>query len=145
VTEELLCDADLRMAIKRDGRVVALGRRRRTVDALLRLVVEERDDGCRVQGCGRRGFLHVHHLVHWTKGGPTSPDNLACLCPEHHRMVHAGLLKLVGDPTTPDGLLTLDDRGRPLPRPGPIPPSEPLPAAPSWYRGTYWGQRINSI
>ena len=143
-TRELLCDADLRVATRRDGRVVALGRRRRTVNHALRVLVEDRDQGCRVDGCGRRGFLHVHHLVHWADGGPTDPSNLASLCPEHHRMVHAGQLRLVGDPERPDGLVTIDARGRPLPRPEPIPPPE-LPAAPSWYRGTYWGQRINVV
>jgi hypothetical protein len=144
VAAQLTCDADFRAVVERHGIVVATFRRRRTVPEVLRNLIEDRDQGCRVPGCGRRGFLHIHHLVHWANGGPTSTDNLLALCPEHHRMVHAGLLRISGNPDHPDGLVFVDARGRPLPQPCALPPPRPLPQPPTTYRGTHWGERINS-
>jgi hypothetical protein len=140
----LTCDADFRAVVERHGIVVATFRRRRTVPEVLRNLIEDRDQGCRVPGCGRCGFLHIHHLVHWAKGGPTTSDNLIALCPEHHRMVHAGLLRISGNPDQPDGLVFVDARGRPVPKPRAFAPPGPLPDPPSTYRGTHWGERIDS-
>jgi hypothetical protein len=140
---EVCCDADLREAIVRDGRIVALGRRRRTVDSPLRWAIEDRDGGCRVPGCGRRRFVHVHHIVFWEDGGPTDPSNLVALCPEHHRAVHAGTLTLRGDPDVPDGPGSLEflHDGTPLPTPrAAAPPGPPPPSTP--YQGTHWAERI---
>ena len=114
---ELTCEADVRAVLYQGGRPVGLGRRRRVADPMLRALIEDRDDGCRI--CGRRGWLHIHHLVHWEDGGPTEPDNLVALCTGCHRAVHTGRLRLVGDPTTTDGLVVLDHQWRPLPRPSP--------------------------
>ena len=132
VRRELTCDADVRAVLWRGGRPVGFGRRRRVADPMLRALIEDRDDGCRV--CGRRGWLHIHHLVHWEDGGPTDDDNLAALCARCHRAVHAGRLRLVGDPTKPGGLLALDHHGRPLPRPSPL-PVRALPESPAAYPG----------
>ena len=126
---ELTCDADIRAVLWQDGRPVGLGRRRRVADPMLRALIEDRDDGCRI--CGRRGWLHIHHLVHWEDDGPTDPDNLVALCTACHRAVHAGRLRLIGDPTT--------TRRPPHPRPAkddhphnPRPtPSGPCPRTPS--------------
>ncbi len=108
------CDATVRAVIERLGQPVALGRRRRTVPRRLRRLIEGRDGGCRIPGCGRRHRLHIHHLVHWSAGGPTDPDNLLALCPAHHRLVHLGRLFITGDPTRPDGLEFTDLHGRRL-------------------------------
>jgi hypothetical protein len=35
-------------------------------------------------------WIHAHHVWHWSKGGPTSLDNLVLLCPRHHRLLHEG-------------------------------------------------------
>ena len=129
---ELTCDADMRAVLWRGGRPVNLGRRRRIVDPALRALIEDRDDGCRV--CGGRGWLHIHHLVHWEVGGPTDDDNLVALCTGCHRAVHAGRLRLTGDPTKRDGLLILDAVGRPLPRPSPR-STRALPEAGAPYPG----------
>ncbi|MDQ6798093.1 MAG: HNH endonuclease, partial [Actinomycetota bacterium] len=45
-----------------------------------RLAIEERDGGCRVPGCDRTRWLHVHHVVHWEDGGATDTSNLMSLC-----------------------------------------------------------------
>lgn len=142
VRQQLTCDADLRAVLEVKGIPIETWRRTRVVNQVLRMLIEDRDQGCRVDGCGRRGFLHVHHLWHWEDGGPTIPENLCALCPEHHRMVHEGRLILVGDPTRPDGLTTLDRWRRPLPQPGPLPPSV-LPAAAEPFPPTLWGGRLH--
>lgn len=121
----LACDATGRVVLERKGTPVHVFARRRSVDDRLRALVEHRDGGCRVPGCGRRRGLHVHHLVHHGGGGLTVPANLCCLCPAHHRIHHAGRLGIAGDPTTPDGLVFTDHRGRPIRGPSPVPPGGP--------------------
>lgn len=112
----LACDITLRAVVERDGRPVRFGRRRRTIPPILRTLIEHRDGGCRVPGCGQRRWLHVHHIVHWANGGSTDPSNLVAFCPHHHRLLHAGRLKIDGDPDDPDpdGVTVADERGRPL-------------------------------
>ena len=121
----LACDATGRVVLERKGTPIHVFARRRTVDDRLRSLVEQRDGRCRVPGCGRRRWLHVHHLVHAQDGGLSVPANLCCLCPAHHRLHHAGRLGISGDPTTPDGLVFTDHRGRPIRGPSPLPPAGP--------------------
>ncbi len=55
----------------------------------LRRLVHHRDGGtCVFSGCTNKQWLQVHHIVHWSKGGPTDLDNLILLCGFHHRFVH---------------------------------------------------------
>jgi hypothetical protein len=56
-------------------------------------------------------------------------------------MVHDGRLFLIGDPTKPGNLLTLDRWRRPLPQPGPLPPST-IPVPPAPFPATLWGGRL---
>jgi hypothetical protein len=123
------CDATTRVVAERNGTPVHVFARRRSVDDRLRALIEHRDGGCRVPGCGRRRWVHVHHLVHHEDGGLTVPGNLCCLCPAHHRLHHQGRLGIDGDPTVPDGLRFTDRRGRPLRGPSPRPPGAPPPEA----------------
>jgi hypothetical protein len=61
----------------------------RTIPPSTRRALEARDQHCVFQGCDRRlNWCDGHHLVWWTKGGPTELSNLALLCRPHHRMVH---------------------------------------------------------
>jgi hypothetical protein len=47
-----------------------------------------RDHGrCRYPGCESRR-VDLHHIRHWSNGGPTSLDNLLSLCRQHHTAVH---------------------------------------------------------
>jgi len=114
------CDGRIKPVFEVDGVAVSVGRAERIVPDRTRRIVEHRDGGCRVPGCGRRRWLHVHHIVHWEDGGATDTANLCCLCPQHHRMHHRDRLDINGNPDHPEGLAFRDQRGRPL---GPRPPN----------------------
>jgi uncharacterized protein DUF222/HNH endonuclease len=61
----------------------------RSLPASTRRALEARDRHCVFPGCGRpTHWCDGHHLVWWTRGGPTALPNLALLCRQHHRMVH---------------------------------------------------------
>ncbi len=132
----LSCDCTLRWVLERHGHPVAKGRRSRTVDPLLRTLVEQRDQTCVVPGCSQRRWLHCHHLQHWEDDGPTDPDNLIALCPRHHRAHHAGGLRITGKP---GDLHVAHADGTPLEPLRTSAPEAPLPPAAA---GPYEGPRI---
>ena len=87
-SRRLACDASLVvMQHARDGRVVEVAARTRTIPPALRRALQYRDRGCRFPGCGLP-FGQGHHVQHWADGGPTTLSNLALLCRRHHRAVH---------------------------------------------------------
>ena len=87
-SRRLACDASrVVMHHGRDGRVVEVAARTRTIPPALRRALHHRDRGCRFPGCGSR-FGQGHHIRHWAQGGPTKLSNLAMLCRRHHRAVH---------------------------------------------------------
>lgn len=87
--EELTCDARIQPALDDGtGVTVGVGRTTRTIPHWLRRLVEGRDRTCRFPGCDRTRWLHIHHRVPWSRGGPTNLDNLIALCGFHHRMLH---------------------------------------------------------
>jgi predicted HNH restriction endonuclease len=53
---------------------------------------------CEVSGCQHlvfvcadgRAYSEVHHIVPLGEGGDDTPDNVACVCPSHHREAHVG-------------------------------------------------------
>lgn len=48
-----------------------------------------RDQACRFPGCARRAArCDLDHTDDWASGGRTAFDNLAHLCPAHHRLKH---------------------------------------------------------
>lgn len=63
------CDVRVRPVIEAGGKAVSVGRAFRTVPDRTRIVIEERDRGCRVPGCDRSRWLHVHHVF-----GKTAAD-----------------------------------------------------------------------
>src|SRR6266566_6037867 len=113
----IACDASLVvMQHGRDGRVVEVGTRTRTIPPAIRRALHHRDRGCRSPGCGVR-FGQGHHIRHWANGGPTTLSNLALLCRRHHRAVHEEGYQL---DRQPDGELRFRrPDGRPLPE---VPP-----------------------
>lgn len=63
----------------------------------------------------------MHHIVHWTHGGPTEYYNLVTVCGFHHAVIH----KCNWDVVLEDGQAVWF---RPLARryePGPAPPEHP--------------------
>src|SRR5947207_816524 len=113
VVERLLCDTSVR-AVATDPAVgtATPPRRTRTIPRALRRLIAARDRGCRWPGCTHQRFLHVHHLVHFTRGGPTDAVNCFQLCTFHHRLVHEGGWRIAGDPAESSGLTFVSPRGR---------------------------------
>ncbi|WP_323100204.1 HNH endonuclease signature motif containing protein, partial [Intrasporangium sp. YIM S08009] len=107
----------------------------RVVPHRTRVLVLDRDRGCRFPGCptSSADYLEVHHLTHWRDGGLTDLDNLACLCTFHHDSHHRGEYAITGDPTTADGLRFDTRQGWPIgpptrsPKPSPDTPIGPPP------------------
>ena len=106
----------------RDGRVVEVDARTRTIPPATRRALHHRDRGCRFPGCGVR-FGQGHHIRHWAQGGPTTLSNLTMLCRRHHRAVHEEGYQVERQP---DGALRFRrPDGRLLPE-VPPPPEVPL-------------------
>lgn len=86
--DRLRCDAHvMNVTDDADGKIVGVGRRRRTIPILLRRALLLRDRGCRFPGCTNR-LVDGHHIQPWSAGGATTLDNLLALCRRHHRYVH---------------------------------------------------------
>ncbi|MDX1578107.1 MAG: DUF222 domain-containing protein, partial [Gemmatimonadota bacterium] len=92
-----------------DGRILDVGRARRSIPTHIRRALQVRDRGCRFPGCANR-FTDGHHVFHWVDGGPTSLANTMLLCGFHHTLVHEGGWKVQwwGREKTP---VFLDPRG----------------------------------
>jgi uncharacterized protein DUF222/HNH endonuclease len=121
-SRRLACDANrVVMQHARDGRVVEVAARTRTIPPALRRALHHRDRGCRFPGCGVR-FGQGHHIRHWAQGGPTMLSNLALLCRRHHRAIHEEGYRVDREP---DGELQFRrPDGRLLPE-VPLPPNVP--------------------
>lgn len=75
--------------------VLYLGRTERYANREQRRALAARDRGCAVPGCDRPpAFCDAHHVVFWDNAGKTDIDNLVLLCRHHHRMIHAGRLRV---------------------------------------------------
>ncbi len=118
-SRRMACDAAVvAMVHAKNGSVLNVGRRTRTIPPHIRRALEERDRGCRFPGCGCR-FTEAHHVKHWADGGETSLGNTLLLCRRHHRAVHEGRVKVSvnGGGTvlfvTPKGRMLVDAPTRP--------------------------------
>ncbi len=101
VLEEALCGGRLELtASDLAGRPIALGRTTRVIKPRLRRYVLHRDGGCAADGCTSRYRLQPHHIVPWSQGGSTDPENLTTLCWFHHHVVVHGRGFAI-DPTSP--------------------------------------------
>lgn len=124
----LACDAQVIAAAHQAGRLLGINPTERTANRRLRRYLEQRDGGCVHPLCQQTRNLHAHHIWHWEDGGPTTPDNLVCLCRRHHRALHHGDFTIEGDPEV--GSLTFrDERRRPIRPPDlgadALPPPDP--------------------
>ena len=139
-SRRMACDAARVAMCHRDGEVVSVGRRRRTIPPHIRRALEERDRGCRYPGCASR-FTEAHHVKHWADGGETSLANTILLCRRHHRLVHEGGTRLALDRDGKAAFFTregavlggsppLPEVTRQLPEPPPPPPNRLSNGAP---------------
>jgi hypothetical protein len=131
LADRYTCDAGVVPVWKTDGKPVAVGRQHRIVPQRIRVLIEDRDKGCRYPGCPATGFLENHHLQHWRDGGVTEPSNLISLCPFHHGELHKSTFTIDGDPQRIDGLAFNDHHGYPLRPPHLKAPPPDLPP-PAW-------------
>ena len=89
-SRRLACDASVVVIHEgRDGSVLDVGRKTRTVPTPIRRALTTRDRCCRFPGCTARR-CDAHHIEHWADGGSTSLDNLMLLCRRHHTLLHEG-------------------------------------------------------
>ena len=88
MSRRMACDAS-RVVIRhdRDGTVLDVGRKTRTIPPAIRRALRARDRRCRFPGCNAR-HCDAHHVRHWADGGATRLNNLLLLCRHHHRAVH---------------------------------------------------------
>ncbi|MDE0258716.1 MAG: DUF222 domain-containing protein [Gammaproteobacteria bacterium] len=134
-SRRMACDAAVvAMVHAKDGSMLSVGRRTRTIPPHIRRALDERDRGCRFPGCACQ-FTEAHHVKHWADGGETSLRNTLLLCRRHHRAVHEGRVKVSvnGDGTvlffTPKGRMLVDAPSRPkAARDGERPGLPPVPA-----------------
>ena len=96
--ERIACDATLSRVLLADSMVIDVGRATRAALPAQprrgdpsRTALRVRDKGCRWPGCDRQvSWSSPHHIVYWTKDGPSNLPNLVLLCFFHHRLVHEG-------------------------------------------------------
>ena len=90
---ELMEKANISLVITTDdGEPLHVGRSQRLVTAAIFRALLARSGGtCEFTGChASHHRAHAHHITWWRNGGETSIDNIALLCPHHHRLVHHG-------------------------------------------------------
>jgi len=87
----MTCDAVVdRVVLAADGRVLSMDTLGRLATVAQQHALAARDGGCTWPGCTAPPALcEAHHVVWWSRGGPTTIDNLALLCHRHHTQVHA--------------------------------------------------------
>ena len=64
-----------------------LGRKQRTATEAQRVALVARDQHC--VGCGANPlWCRAHHIIWWSKNGPTDLDNLVLVCDDCHHKIH---------------------------------------------------------
>ncbi len=88
IAKRLLCDCGVVPTLEDDaGRVIDVGRKRRTIGPAIRRALVARDEGCRFPSCTNT-ICDAHHVEHWIDDGETHPRNLLLVCRRHHKYVH---------------------------------------------------------
>jgi 5-methylcytosine-specific restriction endonuclease McrA len=87
--QAVLCDSVVEVTARsEDGMPMVYGRKTRTIPPALRRFLLHRDGlTCQADGCPSQHRLQIHHLIPWSKGGTTDPDNLITLCWYHHQVI----------------------------------------------------------
>lgn len=100
IMRRICCDARVqRIVFGPKSKPLDVGRSTRTIPQAIRAAVTARDRHCRFPGCDRSPrYSEVHHIDHWTDGGPTSTENCVLMCRRHHHLIHEGGYRLDHDP-----------------------------------------------
>lgn len=94
------------------ARILNVGRSHRAPTLKQRRAVIARQGGlCAAPGC-HHTHLEIHHVMWWSRGGPTDLDLLAGLCVRCHHLLHRGLLNIRGN--AHDGFQFTNQDNRPL-------------------------------
>jgi len=119
VTERLLCDAEITgLLMSQDNQVLWLGRSHRTAPPALVRALIARDGGCTQCGASVSN-CEVHHLLEWTDGGTTDPDNCCLLCTRcHHDHHDRGLTLTYTNPNAQPGVVSQSAKDPPTRQPG---------------------------
>ncbi|MET0714095.1 MAG: HNH endonuclease signature motif containing protein, partial [Mycetocola sp.] len=94
---QILCDGSIVPAfLDTGGALVALGTEDRLFNRAQRMGMIARDGptcgipGCEIPATG----CEAHHIIEYSKGGPTTIDNGALYCWFHHRMIDTGVFSV---------------------------------------------------
>ena len=119
--EQLVANASIEASfVDEHGTVVGMARARTLLSSRVVRAVKTHDAQCRWPGCTTTNGLEVHHLVPRSWGGTDDLNNLASVCPRHHRqLVPHGPFALIGAPRRVGGLdlVSADDLLADLDRP----------------------------
>ena len=115
-----LCVSDFTAFLMQEGdgtrqaQVLNAGRDRYQPNQLQRRSVLARQKGvCAAPGC-KHTHLEIHHVIWWSRGGPTDLDQLIGLCSRCHHLLHRGRLHIAGNAL--DGFDFTNRLGKPLDR-----------------------------
>ncbi|MHA7295375.1 HNH endonuclease signature motif containing protein, partial [Arthrobacter sp. HLT1-21] len=86
----IACDADiLPVVLGSRGQILDVGRPRRLFPPTLRKALTARDGGCAFPDCMIPSpWTDAHHILPFSRGGPTTTDNGVLLCTRHHHLLH---------------------------------------------------------
>jgi hypothetical protein len=124
------CDCSIVTSLERDGEILSVGRKTRTISTPIRRALIARDRHCRFPGCTAKVWVDGHHIDHWVHDGETKLSNLILVCRVHHRAVHEYSYRVVPQgnevtffrpdgtrietpsPSTPDKVVATNDAAR---------------------------------
>ena len=103
--EQLNCGATLsRLVMAGDSVILGMGRKTRLATPSQQRAIRIRDGGCVFPSCDRPAqWCDIHHIKPYAQDGPTSPENMACLCRRRHTLIHNSKWTIE---TSPDGTYT---------------------------------------
>jgi len=113
---EAFCTGSIETITTNNGQPLAVGRRTRVISPALRRAVLHRDNGaCTADGCTSRYRLQPHHVLPFSRGGRTDPNNLTTLCWYHHHVVIHGIGYIIDHDSPPGRLRFRKPHGGPDP------------------------------
>ncbi|MFF1882452.1 DUF222 domain-containing protein [Pseudarthrobacter sp. NPDC058196] len=114
----------------RDGAPLEIGRTRYRLPETIKKWIRLRDAKCTFPGCtNHTPDNDTDHLTAWHHGGTTDAQNLAQLCPRHHRLKHRSAW-------TPDPATKYEPPGWTSPTGRHYKPEQPDPQPTHWPPGT---------